>query len=52
MKKLYKVNDDYVVAGSYQEAIEIWLNYHNKHYTDESDIESVELVKNEVIVEY
>jgi len=52
MKKLFKVNDDYVVANNYQEAIEIWLNYHNKHYTDESDIKSVELVKDEVIVEY
>lgn len=52
MKKLFKVNDDYVVANNYQEAIKIWLIYHSKSYTDESDIKSVELVKNEVIVEY
>ncbi len=53
MKKLFKVNgDDYVVAGNYQEAIETWLKYYNKScYMNQNDIKSIELVKNEVIVE-
>lgn len=52
MKKLFKVNDDYVVANNYQEAIEIWLQYHDISYKDEKYIKSVELVKDEVIVVY
>lgn len=52
MKKLFKVNGDYVVASTYQEAIKIWLEYYNKScYMSENNITSVELVKNEVIVE-
>lgn len=50
MKKLFKVNDDYVVANTYQKAIEIWLRFYGTTYTEE-DVKSVELVKNEVIVE-
>lgn len=52
MKKLFKVNDDYVVAGCYEDAIKLWLKYYNKSWClNEDDIQSVELVKNEVIVE-
>lgn len=50
MKKLFKVNDDYVVASSYHDAIRIWFKYHDKSW-DENDIKSVELVNNEIIVE-
>lgn len=51
MKKLFKVNDDYVVADSYSNAIEIYLKFYEFNYINETDIKSVELVKNEVIVE-
>lgn len=53
MKKLFKINDDdYVVANTYQEAIEIWSRYYNKSLcTNEDDVKSIELVKDEVIVE-
>lgn len=52
MKKLYKVNDDYVVASTYQEAIKIWLEYYNKSLCfNEEDIKSIELIKDWVIVE-
>lgn len=52
MKKLFKVNDDYVIANNYQEAIEIWLRYYNKTLSmEEDDVKSIELVKSFVIVE-
>lgn len=52
MKKLFKVNDDYVVAVCYEDAIKIWLKYYNKSLClSEDDIKSVELIKDWVIVE-
>lgn len=53
MKKLFKINDDdYVVADCYEDAIKIWSRHYNKSlYTNEDDVKSIELVKDEVIVE-
>lgn len=51
MKKLFKVNDDYVVADSYEDAIKIYLKFYEFNYISENDIKSVELLRKEVIVE-
>lgn len=51
MKKLFKVNDDYVIASSYNEAVKIYLKFYGSTYDSEDYIESVELVKTEVIME-
>lgn len=49
MKKLYRIDNEYVVADSFKDAIRLYIDYHKNEYIYEQDIHSIEFIDDVII---